>query len=136
MLKMAHNQTDKVFIVGLDASKVPGVLLLAGQVVTVTPADGTVIITPDPSPLPTDADYKLADGTPIPKGTPTQFSGTVSFDTSAVANVPVNVTASIKNTDGSPVNDPNGVAIPDIVDSVELVPGLLAAEGELFGTPA
>lgn len=135
-LQMSAGQTDKVFIVGLSKSGKPGVKLLTGQVVTVTPENATVIITPDASPLPTDADYALADGTPVPAGTATQFSGTVSLDPTAIDNAPVNVTSSIKNADGSPVLNNEKQPIADLVDSVTQVPGLLESEGELFGVPA
>jgi hypothetical protein len=138
-LKMSLKQTDKVFIVGQDDSGAPGVLLLPGQVVTVTPADATVVVTPDATPAPTDADYKLADGTLVPKGTATQFSGLVAFGPNPVLNAPVNVTLSIKNADGTPVKDDTGAAIADQVDTVTLIPaplGALKKEGELFGTPA
>lgn len=128
--------TDKVFIVGRDKSGAPGVKLLPGQQVTVIPANATVIITPDASPLPTDADYKLPDGTDVPAGTVTQFSGTVSLDPTAVDNVAVTVTEHIQNADGSPVLNNEGQPIADLVDTVTQVPGLLESEGELFGTPA
>jgi hypothetical protein len=134
-LRMGLKNTDKVFIVGRGSAGTLGIALLPGQVDTVTPADTTVIITPDNPPLPTDADYNFADGTLVPKGTVTQFSGTVSFSPAAVPNAAVQVTQSIKNADGSPVLDQNGVAIPDLIDTVTLVPELLAAEGELFGVP-
>jgi hypothetical protein len=135
-LRMSATQTDKVFIVGLDDNNNPGVVLLPGQVVTVTPGDTTVIVKADASPLPTDADYKLADGTLIPKGTATQFSGTISFASTAAPNAAVTVTESIKNADGTPVKDDTGAVIADLVDTVTMVPGLLKKEGELFGIPA
>lgn len=138
-LSMTLKQVDKVFIIGLDDNDAPGVVLLPGQVVTVTPADATVVITPDPSPLPTDAAYKLADGTAVPKGTATQFSGTVAFAANAVPNAAVVVTRSIKNTDGTPVKDDTGAVIADTTDTVTLIPaplGVLKKEGELFGTAA
>jgi hypothetical protein len=138
-LKMSLKQTDKVFIVGQDDSGAPGVALLPGQVVTVTPADATVVITPDASPAATDADYNLADGTLVPKGTATQFSGLVAFGANPVVGAAVNVVLSIKNTDGSAVNDDTGAAITDQTDTVTLVAaplGQLKKEGELFGVPA
>src|ERR1700730_7485750 len=138
-LSMSLKATDKVFIVGLDDNDDPGVPLLPTQVVTVTPADGTVVITKDATPLPTDADYKLADGTVVPKGTVTQFSGIVAFGPNPVLNAAVNVVRSIKNTDGTPVLDDTGAVIADTSDTVTLIPaplGVLKKEGELFGTPA
>jgi len=135
-LRMSAGMSDKVFIVGRSKSGKPGIKLLAGQVVTVIPENATVIITPDASPLPVDADYVLADGTPVPKGTATQFSGTVSLDPTAVDNAPVNVTESIKNADGSPVLNNEGQPIADLTDTVTQVPDLLESEGELFGVPA
>jgi hypothetical protein len=138
-LSMSLKQTDRVFIVGQDDSGAPGVPLLSTQVVTLTPADGTVVITKDATPLPTDADYKLADGTAVPKGTVTQFSGVVAFGPNPVLNAAVSVVRSIKNTDGTPVLDDTGVAIADTTDTVTLIAaplGVLKKEGELFGTPA
>ncbi len=138
-LKMSLKQTDKVFIVGQDDSGAPGVPLLPGQVVTLKPADATVVITPDATPVATDADYKLADGTLVPKGTATQFSGLVAFGPNPVLNAAVNVVLSIKNADGTPVKDDTGAAIADETDTVTLVAaplGQLKKEGELFGVPA
>jgi hypothetical protein len=138
-LSMSLKQTDRVFIVGQDDSGAPGVLLLPTQVVTVTPADATVVITKDATSLPTDADYKLADGTLVPKGTATQFSGIVAFGPNPVVGAAVNVVLSIKNADGSAVNDDSGAPITDLTDTVTLVAaplGQLKKEGELFGVPA
>jgi hypothetical protein len=138
-LSMSLKQTDKCFIVGQDDSGAPGVLLLPTQVVTVTPADATVVITKDATSLPTDADYKLADGTLVPKGTATQFSGLVAFGANPVVGAAVNVVLSIKNADGSAVNDDSGAPITDLTDTVTLVAaplGQLKKEGELFGIPA
>ena len=138
-LKMTKGQTDKYFIVGLDANNAP-VALLPGQVVTVTSADpASVVITPDATALPTDADYSLLDGTLVPKGSITQQSGTVSFGPSAVIGTAVNVTNSIKNSDGTPVLDDTGAVIADETDTVTQIPapgGVLRKEGELFGKPA
>jgi hypothetical protein len=138
-LRMSAKQTDKYFIVGLDDNNQP-VALLPGQVVTVTSADpASVVIAPDATALPTDADYKLADGTLVAKGSVTQQSGTVSFGPSAVLNTAVNVTQSIKNADGTPVKDDTGAVIADQTDTVTLIAGpggVLKKEGELFGTPA
>ena len=138
-LSMSLKQTDKVFIVGQDDSGAPGVPLLPTQVVTVTPADGTVVITKDATSLPTDAAYTLADGTAVPAGTATQFSGTVAFGPNPVLNAPVNVVLSIKNADGTPVLDDTGVAIADETDTVTLITaplGQLKEEGKLFGKAA
>jgi hypothetical protein len=138
-LKMSLKQTDKVFIIGQDDNGAPGVPLVSGQVVTVTPADATVVITPDASAAATDADYDLADGTLVPKGTISQFSGIVAFGPNPVLNAAVNVVLSIKNADGTPVNDDSGAPIADLTDTVTLIAaplGQLKKEGELFGTPA
>jgi len=136
-LKMTKTQTDKYFIVGLDDNNQP-VALLPGQVVTVTSADpASVIITPDATAQPTDADYALLDGTKVAAGSVTQQSGVVSFGSAAVVNTAVNVTNSIKNADGTPVLDDTGAVIGDATDTVTLIAapgGQLKKEGELFGT--
>jgi hypothetical protein len=137
-LSMSLKATDKVFIVGLDDNEAPGVLLLPGQAVTITPADATVVITPDAASVATDEDFKLGDGTLVPKGTATQFSATVSFAPNAVLNAAVNVVLSIKNADGSPVNDDANAPIADQTDTVTLVAaplGQLKKEGMLFAVP-
>lgn len=134
-LRMGAKQTDKYFIVGLDKDG-NGVPLEAGQTCTVTSADqNAVAVTPDTPSLPTDADYRLADGTAVPKGTVTQGSGTVAFGPGAKASVPVVVTSHLANADGSPILDELGAPIGDKSDTVTLAPNLVAKEGELFGTP-
>ena len=138
-LSMSKGKTDKYFIVGLDDNNAP-VALLPTQVVTVVSADpASVVITKDDVALPTDADYKLLDGTLVPKGSVTQQSGTVAFGPSAVIGTAINVTNSIKNADGTPVKDDTGTVIADETDTVTMIAapgGVLKKEGELFGTPA
>ena len=104
--------------------------LLPGQVVTVTSADpATVVITADATARATVGAAGATDGTA------TLASGKVAAASApAQPGVPINVTASIKNADGSPVLDDTGAAIADQVDTVTIQPNLLKAIGELFGT--
>jgi hypothetical protein len=138
MLKMNPSQSDRYFLVGLDAAGKPGVILLDGQSNLVTSSDpSTVVVTPDASPAPTDVAYTLPDGTLVPAGTATLASGTVkAASPPAQENVAITITSHLQNADGSPVNDDTGAPIADVSDTVTIVPGLLHKEGFLFGTPA
>src|SRR5208282_4748744 len=111
-LILGQNQTDKYFIIGLDDAGAPGIQLLAGQQCNVVSSDPlTVVITPDATPLPTDAAYTLLDGVAVPAGTATLASGTVSIaKPPAQVGVAINVTATLTNADGSPVLDDTGTA--------------------------
>lgn len=142
MLKINATQSDDYFIVGLDSNNKPGIVLLDGQANDVVSSDpSTVVLTPDATPRKTTADFNLtlADGTVVlvPAGTATISSGKVAAaQPPAQVNAPITVTSHLHNADGSPVLDGSGVAIPDLTDTVTIVPGLLAKEGLLFGTPA
>src|ERR1700675_2477879 len=132
-VNISVGKTDTYSIVGKSKSGKVGITLLANQVVTVTSADpATVIITPDPSPLPTPQDFVLADGTAVPAGNPNQQSGVISGPAApAQLNPPINVTLHLANTDGTPVLNNEGQPIAALTDTVPFVPApaFPAAEG-------
>lgn len=137
MLKMNATKSDDYFMVGLDDSEKP-IGLQPGQTCVVTSADpATVIITPDATPRATLVDMTLPDGTLVPAGTQALASGKVKAASPvAQPNVPINITAHLANADGTPVLDDTGTEVPDVTDTVTIVPNLLKSEGMLFGTPA
>lgn len=129
-VKLGTGFSDDYFIVGLDDDGKAGLALLPGQVVTVTSADpATVVVTPDATPRAT------VGAAGAPDGTASLASGKVAAAASpAQVGMAINVTASIKNADGSAVLDDTGAAVADQVDTVTIQPHLLKAIGELFGT--
>lgn len=136
-LQLVAGNTDTYSIVGEFLSKKVGAPLPAGATATLTSADPlTVILTPDPSPLPTPEDFTLPDGTDVPGGTATQASGVVSTPVSpAQIGVPITVTLHLANADGSPVLNVQGAPIADTTDTVTVVAATdgLENEGVLFG---
>jgi len=114
-LTLPQNLTDDFFVVGDEP-------LAAGQTLSVVSADpATVVITsdttvrPDPT-APPDESFTLGSGKVAAAATPAQIG------------VPISITASVKNADGS--------AGPTMSDTVTIVAPGLTKIGVLFGTPA
>jgi len=134
-LKIAPGMSgEHVFLVGFDDDGKPGVALLSGQVGNIVSADpvNVVIVLDSPS-LPTDVDIKQDDGTVVPAGTVSQASGMLSIPPGA-PNSTVNVTGSVRNSDGTQVLDDTGAPVGDLVDvvTIQATPKLLKREGVLF----
>ena len=120
-LSLPDSMQDTYSIVGKDAAGLLGAQLAPGQTIEVVSADpATVLVVPDPTPQPVPA------GESVPAGTATVASGTVkSAAPPAQPNVPVSVTATVKNADGS--------VAETISDTVTITPGVATSVGELFG---
>jgi len=135
MLKLPAGKSDAYFVVGFNDDGSVGAQLQSGQIATVTSDDpNTASISPDSTALVTDEDFTTASGEDVPTGTQSIASGKVSgLAKPAQPNVPINVTCTLTNADGTPVVDDSGAPVPPITDTVTVVPGLLKAEGILFG---
>ena len=120
-LTLPDNQQKRIFIIGKDAKGVLGATLDVGQTCTITSADpDTVLITHDPTPVPTLG----VDG--VPDGTPTVASAIVdSPATVANPDQPIDVHAQVNNADGSPADSAD--------DTVTIAPGTQESIGEAFG---
>lgn len=136
MLKLPAGKTDSYFVIGKDDDGKVGIGLQPGQIATITSEDpATVSISPDTLPGLTSEDLTEADGTVVPAGTMSIASGkVVGAAAPAQPNVAINVTCKLTNADGTPVLDDENNPIPDLVDTVTVVPGLLKSEGFLFGS--
>lgn len=137
-LQIGTGKSDKGFLVGVFDNGAVGALLQPGQVASIVSADpNTVAVSQDSPSLPTDQAFTDSDGTPVPVGTPTVASCTVSAPASpAQPNVPINITVTLTNADGSPVVDDTGTTIAPVVDTVTVTPGLLKSVGVLWDTVA
>ena len=121
-LILAIGDTSQEYIFGTAPNL--GALLGPGQTITVVSADpATVILTPDTPPKPVQA----ADATTtVPAGTPTIWSAVVSGPAiPAQPNVPIIVTATVINSDGSTAES--------LTDTVEMSATAATAIGDLFG---
>lgn len=135
-LKIGVAKTDKAFVVGINDDGSVGALLQTGQIATIVSADpATVAVSQDSPSLPTDEALTDSEGTAVPVGTKTVASCTLTSPaTPAQVNVPINVTCTLTNADGSPVVDDTGAVIAPLVDTVTIVPSLLKSVGILFDT--
>lgn len=133
-LQIADNAApEDFFIFARDDEEVKGALLAPGQTLKVTSADeNTVALAVDAS----TRNRRGFTGFPAPDGTVCIASGKVNIpNPPAVPNVPINCTAAVFNADGTPGTDDKGNAIPPLVDTVEVIPGLAGTLGDLFATP-
>lgn len=128
-LIIPDNDTDKYFIVGVDDDGLPGAVLdPADSISAPLSADpATVVLTPDPTPLVTDADFVLASGVKVPKGTQTIGSGTISVP-KPPAQPNVAIGASYFLTIG-------GAVQPTVSDTITVQPGKATSSGILFDQP-
>lgn len=82
--------TKRLFAIGLDAAGAQGASLAAGATVAGVVSDPTVaVLTPDPTPM-TD-----------PNGIPSVFSAVIAPATPPKTNVPVTITVTVTNADGT-----------------------------------
>jgi hypothetical protein len=129
-LQLPDNDSAPYFIFGKDTAGLIGAQLAPGATIKVTSSDpNTVILTQDATASGAPAGLvDPATGKPIPVGTPALASGQCSSaQPPANPNNPISVSWAVTNADGS--------AGPTDTDTVEVVPGLAASIGDVFGTP-
>jgi hypothetical protein len=133
-LTLPAGGSDTYDIIGVKSGTPPmvGLQLASGQTITVVSSDpNTVAISADATPVATAVAEALADGTPVPAGTPTVASGTVSGAANpAQANVAINVTATVSNADGTVAETATDTvtvnpALPATADSIGVLFGVL-----------
>ena len=116
----ANTQNEKFFAIGVDASGLSGASLGPGQTISIVSSDpNTVDFGPADSPAQADAE-----------GVASMLSCAVIFkNPPAQLGVPVNVTLSILNSDGSPAD---GTPLVDTVTVTAPVAGVAVSVGDLF----
>ena len=125
-LKLPDDESSQFFIFGRDAKGAIGATLATGATIAVTSADpATVDVELDATPEPAPAGLLDNSQQPVPVGTPSIASGTVTSTASpANPNTPVLITAQITNADQTP-----GASASD---TCTVVPGLENSIGMLF----
>jgi hypothetical protein len=116
----ANTQNEKYFAIGVDASGLSGASLGPGQTISIVSADpATVDFGPPDSPAGKDAE-----------GVQSMLSVAVIFkNPPAQPNVPINVTLSVLNADGSAAD---GTPLVDTVTVTPAVAGVAVSVGDLF----
>jgi hypothetical protein len=115
----ANIKNERYFIIGADADGLTGAQLAAGQTITVVADDpNTVALTADSAP---GVDNE---------GVQSVASGSVGVGPTPNLNTPINVTATVLNSDGSTAEQ-----VVDTVTITPVVPGVAVSIGELFEAP-
>ena len=121
MLSLPANMlTEKCFIIGTDASGTKGAQLGPGQTVSIKSADPATVDFGSPD-APPQADAEgvasILSALVVPKNPPAQL------------NVPITITLSVLNSDGSPAD---GTPLTDTITVTAPVAGVATSVGDLF----